>query len=215
VIDGSAGPWLTVGEVDGGALSNNIALADRASVGKVSSADRRKVLFCVSLECIECVFPWCTAQLCLSLPTGTQKPSTAAYPEQQPPQRTYVTSWQHNRPPTYSHYPNGSRPPPTTLPPTQNNLPCHVMRCHGTTHARHTPTRPMAHCTAPNTCPADPPSQHPHATLTAPCKQPPMPAARPPAGPPNNTQPAPPPTHAGPMPALLYILYLITYIDNI
>jgi hypothetical protein len=59
-----------------------------------------------------------------TLPSGIQKPSTAAtYPKQQPPQRTHVTSWQCNWAPTYSHYPDGSRPPTTTLPPTQNNLP--------------------------------------------------------------------------------------------
>jgi hypothetical protein len=40
-----AGPWLTVSKVDGGAPSDNIALADRASVSKVLSADRRKALF--------------------------------------------------------------------------------------------------------------------------------------------------------------------------
>jgi hypothetical protein len=57
-------------------------------------------------------------------PSGIQKPSAAAaYPEQQPPQRTHVTSSQRNRTPTYSHYPDGSRPPATTLPPTRNNPP--------------------------------------------------------------------------------------------
>jgi hypothetical protein len=44
-IGGSASPWLTVGEVDGGAPSDEIALADRASVGEVSSADWQKALF--------------------------------------------------------------------------------------------------------------------------------------------------------------------------
>jgi hypothetical protein len=39
VIGRSAGPWLTVSEVDGGALSEEVALADRVSIGKVSSAD--------------------------------------------------------------------------------------------------------------------------------------------------------------------------------
>jgi hypothetical protein len=33
-----------------------------------ASADRRKALFCVSLECVECVFPWCTAWPCSSPP---------------------------------------------------------------------------------------------------------------------------------------------------
>jgi hypothetical protein len=57
-------------------------------------------------------------------PSGIQKPSAAAaYPEQQPLQRTHVTSSQRNRAPTYSHYPDGSRLPATTLPPTRNNPP--------------------------------------------------------------------------------------------
>jgi hypothetical protein len=34
-----------VGKVNGGVLSNEIALADRASVGEVSSADQQKALF--------------------------------------------------------------------------------------------------------------------------------------------------------------------------
>jgi hypothetical protein len=45
VICRSAGPWLMVGEVDGGAPSDEIALADRASIGKVSSANLKKALF--------------------------------------------------------------------------------------------------------------------------------------------------------------------------
>jgi hypothetical protein len=44
-IGGSASPWLMVGEVDGGAPSDEIALADRVSVGKVLSANQQKVLF--------------------------------------------------------------------------------------------------------------------------------------------------------------------------
>jgi hypothetical protein len=57
-------------------------------------------------------------------PSGISKLSTAAtYPKQQPLQQTHIISWQHNQAPTYSHYPDGSRPPATTLPPTQNNLP--------------------------------------------------------------------------------------------
>jgi hypothetical protein len=32
-----------------------------------ASADQQKALFCVSLECVECVFPWCTARPCSSL----------------------------------------------------------------------------------------------------------------------------------------------------
>jgi hypothetical protein len=45
VIGGSAGPWLMVGKVNGGAPSDKIASADRMSVGKVSLADRQKALF--------------------------------------------------------------------------------------------------------------------------------------------------------------------------
>jgi hypothetical protein len=40
-----AGPWLTVGKVNGGVLSNKVASADRASVGEVLLADWQKVLF--------------------------------------------------------------------------------------------------------------------------------------------------------------------------
>jgi hypothetical protein len=56
VIGRSAGPWLKVGKVDGGVLSDEIASADRASIGKVLSANWRKALFCVSPECVECTF---------------------------------------------------------------------------------------------------------------------------------------------------------------
>jgi hypothetical protein len=44
-ISRSAGPWLMVGKVDGGAPSDKVASADRASISEVSSADRPKVLF--------------------------------------------------------------------------------------------------------------------------------------------------------------------------
>jgi hypothetical protein len=44
-IGRSAGPWLTVGEVDGGAPSDEVASLDRASVSKVMSANWQKVLF--------------------------------------------------------------------------------------------------------------------------------------------------------------------------
>jgi hypothetical protein len=44
-IGRSAGPWLTVSKVDGGAPRDKAALAARVSVGKVSSANWRKVLF--------------------------------------------------------------------------------------------------------------------------------------------------------------------------
>jgi hypothetical protein len=40
-----ASPWLTVSKVDGGAPSDEVASADRASIGKVLSADWQKVLF--------------------------------------------------------------------------------------------------------------------------------------------------------------------------
>jgi hypothetical protein len=45
VIGRSASPWLTVGKVDGGVPSNEIALADRVSVSDMLLADWRKVLF--------------------------------------------------------------------------------------------------------------------------------------------------------------------------
>jgi hypothetical protein len=66
VISRLAGPWLTVGKVNGGAPSDKVALADRASVSKVLSANQQKADVCVSLEYVECMFPWCTAQPCLS-----------------------------------------------------------------------------------------------------------------------------------------------------
>jgi hypothetical protein len=44
-IGRSASPWLAVGKVNGGAPSNKVALADRASISKVLSANRQKVLF--------------------------------------------------------------------------------------------------------------------------------------------------------------------------
>jgi hypothetical protein len=44
-IGRSASPWLMVGKVDGGAPSNKVALADRANVGEVSSANQQKALF--------------------------------------------------------------------------------------------------------------------------------------------------------------------------
>jgi hypothetical protein len=44
-IGRSAGPWLTVSKVDGGALSDKVASVDRASVSKVSLADRQEALF--------------------------------------------------------------------------------------------------------------------------------------------------------------------------
>jgi hypothetical protein len=31
------------------------------------SANRQKAWFCVSLECVECAFPWCTARPCSSV----------------------------------------------------------------------------------------------------------------------------------------------------
>jgi hypothetical protein len=45
VIGRSAGPWLMLGKVDGGVPSNQVALADRASVGEVLSANRQKATF--------------------------------------------------------------------------------------------------------------------------------------------------------------------------
>jgi hypothetical protein len=121
------------------------------------------------------------------LPSGIQKPSAAAaYPKQQLLQRTHVTSWQHNQAPTYSHYPNGSRPPATTLPPTQNNLP--------------RPADPQAdtHTPCQRLLEKNPQRQllnHPLGHLTTPNRH--------------------PPTCTGPMPALLYILYLNTCIVNV
>jgi hypothetical protein len=44
-IGRSAGPWLTVGKVDGGVLSDKVASADRASIGEVPLAGWQKVLF--------------------------------------------------------------------------------------------------------------------------------------------------------------------------
>jgi hypothetical protein len=44
-IDRSAGPWLIVGEVDGGVPSDEIASVDRVSVGEALLADRQKVSF--------------------------------------------------------------------------------------------------------------------------------------------------------------------------
>jgi hypothetical protein len=44
-IGRSAGLWLTVGEANGGALSNKVASADRASIGKVLSANWQKAMF--------------------------------------------------------------------------------------------------------------------------------------------------------------------------
>jgi hypothetical protein len=44
-IGRSAGPWLTVGEVNGGVPSNKVALADRASVSKVLLANQQKAMF--------------------------------------------------------------------------------------------------------------------------------------------------------------------------
>jgi hypothetical protein len=35
VIGRSAGPWIMVGKANGGAPSNNLALLERASIGKV------------------------------------------------------------------------------------------------------------------------------------------------------------------------------------
>jgi hypothetical protein len=93
------------------------------------------------------------------LPSGIQKPSAAAtYPEQQLPQQTHVTSWQCNR---GTHI----QPLPRRLKTARHNTTtntkqlapsCHIMRRGGPTHARHTPTQPMARCTAPNACLADP-----------------------------------------------------------
>jgi hypothetical protein len=45
VIGRSAGPWLMVSKVNGGAPSNEVASADRASVGEVLLADWQKALF--------------------------------------------------------------------------------------------------------------------------------------------------------------------------
>jgi hypothetical protein len=45
VIGRSAGPWLTVSKVDGGAPSNEIALVDRVSIGEVLLANQQKALF--------------------------------------------------------------------------------------------------------------------------------------------------------------------------
>jgi hypothetical protein len=44
-ISRSAGPWLMVGKVDGGVPSNQVALADRASVGEVLLANWQKTTF--------------------------------------------------------------------------------------------------------------------------------------------------------------------------
>jgi hypothetical protein len=44
-IGRSAGPWLTVGKANGGAPSNEVALAERASVGKVLLASWQKAMF--------------------------------------------------------------------------------------------------------------------------------------------------------------------------
>jgi hypothetical protein len=60
-IGRSAGPWLMVGKVNGGVPSNEVALVDRASVSRLV-----KGVVCVSLECVECVFPWCTLRPCSS-----------------------------------------------------------------------------------------------------------------------------------------------------
>jgi hypothetical protein len=45
VIGRSASPWLMVGEVDGGAPSNEVASVDRVSVSEVLSANWQKALF--------------------------------------------------------------------------------------------------------------------------------------------------------------------------
>jgi hypothetical protein len=44
-ISRSAGPGLTVGKANGGALSDKVALAERASIGKLSLADWQKAMF--------------------------------------------------------------------------------------------------------------------------------------------------------------------------
>jgi hypothetical protein len=64
-IGRSAGPWLKVGKVDGGAPSDKVASADRVSVGQSA-----KGVVCVSHGCVECTFPWCTAWLCSSMGTS-------------------------------------------------------------------------------------------------------------------------------------------------
>jgi hypothetical protein len=45
VIGRSAGPWLTVSKADGGAPSDKVALAERASIGKLSLANWQKAMF--------------------------------------------------------------------------------------------------------------------------------------------------------------------------
>jgi hypothetical protein len=46
------------------------------------SADRRKALFYVSLECVECAFPWCTARPCSSpLCTATSRSFHSRFPQ--------------------------------------------------------------------------------------------------------------------------------------
>jgi hypothetical protein len=40
-----ASPWLTVSKADGGVLSNQVALVERASVGKLSLANQQKAMF--------------------------------------------------------------------------------------------------------------------------------------------------------------------------
>jgi hypothetical protein len=63
--------WVSQSSVDG--RQSRWRSAERQySFGGMSerrwsaSANRRKALFCVSLECVECAFPWCTARPCSS-----------------------------------------------------------------------------------------------------------------------------------------------------
>jgi hypothetical protein len=101
---------------------------------------------------------------------------------------TAITPMAQDRPPQHYHQCRTTCPAPLRHATWRPN-PCmvHPHLVHGTLHhPKHLPSRPP---------------KPTHATPTAPCKQPPTPAARPPAGPPNDTQPTPAPharwAHAG------------------
>jgi hypothetical protein len=49
-------PWLTVSKVNGGALNDKVALVDRASVSKVSSANWQEALFVWALNVLNACF---------------------------------------------------------------------------------------------------------------------------------------------------------------
>jgi hypothetical protein len=55
-IGRSAGPWLIVSKVDGGTPSNEVASADRASVGKVMLANWQKAMFVWALNMLNARF---------------------------------------------------------------------------------------------------------------------------------------------------------------